>query len=99
MLADLVAEPWHDEEHRYWRWVPWFAWRPTRTFDAGWIWLKFYWRWQSSWGWGFWDDYAYRTKEGRDKSFADIDRRPGRDGGLGDVRMGSDFEKGYADGS
>lgn len=60
----LYAEPWTIEGHRDWRWVRTLALWPTRTFDAGWVWPgQHYWRWQCSWGWGFWDDYPYRNKE------------------------------------
>jgi hypothetical protein len=53
---------WTNEAHRSWRWLRWFAWHPVKTFDAGWIWLRPYWRWQCSWGWGFFDDYPYLIK-------------------------------------
>lgn len=25
-------------------WYRWFAWRPTRTLDRGWRWLRFVWK-------------------------------------------------------
>ena len=59
------AEPWVEEGHRSWRWKPAFAFWPTKTLDEGWIIFKPYWRWQQSWGWGFWDDFAYARKEGK----------------------------------
>ncbi len=55
---------WIEEGYRATRWVRWFAWRPIKTFDEGWIWLVPYWRWQSVWGWGFFDDFPYRYKDG-----------------------------------
>lgn len=37
-----------------------WAWHPVKTEDAGWIWLRAYWRvtivWIGSWGY---DDYAF----------------------------------------
>lgn len=61
------AEPWaHEGMTRSWRWKRAFAFFPVRTFDAGWIWMRLYWRWQCSWGWDFWDDYPYLTKEGHE---------------------------------
>jgi len=58
--AALTAKTtWTHEANRSWRWLQAYAWRPVWTFDAGWIWLRPYWRWQCSWGWGFFYDYAY----------------------------------------
>jgi hypothetical protein len=54
-----MKTPWIEEGYRSYRWLPAFAWRPIRTFDKGWIFWKPYWRWQCSWGWGFFDDYPY----------------------------------------
>lgn len=53
---------WTHDPHQSVRWLRWFAWRPVRTFDAGWIWLRFYWRWQCISGWGFWDDHPYLNR-------------------------------------
>jgi len=63
-ITDLFAEPWIETPHDSRRWVRWFAWRPVRTLDAGWIIGRLYWRHQHSWGWGFWDDFPYLNKEG-----------------------------------
>lgn len=53
---------WTHDDWRSYRWKRWFAWRPIRTHDAGWIWLRPYWRWQCISGWGFYDDWAYLNK-------------------------------------
>lgn len=53
---------WTHEDHQSWRLFTAFAWLPTKTMDQGWIWLKSYWRYQCSSGWGFFDDWAYIEK-------------------------------------
>ncbi len=53
------------ERYRSWRWRRRFAWRPVRTFDAGWVWLRLYWRWQCQWAWGSIDDYPYLYRHSR----------------------------------
>jgi hypothetical protein len=60
-----MKTPWNEERDCSWRWLPAFAWHPVKTFDAGWIFFKAYWRYQKSWGWGFFDDYPYLEQSGR----------------------------------
>lgn len=61
----MKYESWNDEGHQSWRWCEAFALIPTKTFDKGYLWLRKYWRYQCSSGWGFWDDFPYVDKSNK----------------------------------
>jgi hypothetical protein len=64
--VNVVSDPTYTyERYRAWRWRRRFAWIPIRTFDAGWVWLRLYWRWQCQWAWGLVDDYPYLYRHSR----------------------------------